>query len=85
MQGNYWIALSLNGFIYSSILGYKPDIALEALEAGALASGLCGKGPTVSAVVTNDNIDQVKSVFQKYDGDVVETCLNHKKAAVIDD
>jgi shikimate kinase len=84
MQGNYWNALSLNGFIYSSILGYNPDLALESLEAGALASGLCGKGPTVTAVVTDDNIDQVKSIFEKYEGDIIGACINHKKAAVID-
>lgn len=84
MRGNFWTALSLNGFIYSSILGYDSSIALESLNAGALASGLCGKGPTVTAVVTNDTIDQVKSVLQKHDGDIIETCLNHKKAMVID-
>lgn len=83
MQGNYWNALSLNGFIYSSILGYNTDLALESLEAGAIASGLCGKGPTVTAVVTDDNIDQVKSVFEKYEGDIIQACINHKKAAVI--
>lgn len=84
MRGNYWTALSLNGFIYSSVLGYNSDLALESLEAGALASGLCGKGPAVTAVVANDKVDQVKSVFQRYDGDVIETCINHKKAAVIE-
>ncbi|TRO48959.1 shikimate kinase [Candidatus Bathyarchaeota archaeon] len=84
MEGNYWTALSLNGFIYSSVLGYGSDLAFESLEAGALASGLCGKGPAVTAVVTNDKIDEVKSVFQRYDGDIIETCINHKKAAVIE-
>lgn len=84
MQGHYWNALSLNGFIYSSVLGYNPDIALESLEAGALASGLCGKGPAVTAIVANDNIDQVKSVFQRYEGNIIEARINHKKAAVID-
>ena len=84
MRGNHWIALSLNGFIYSSILGYQPDIALQALEAGALASGLCGTGPAVTAVVTKDNIDPVKSVFQRYKGEIIESYINHTKAAVID-
>jgi shikimate kinase len=83
MQGNYWNALSLNGFIYSSILGYNTNLALESLEAGAIASGLCGKGPTVTAVVTDENIDQVKSIFEKYEGDIIQACINHKKAAVI--
>ena len=82
--GHYWTALSLNGFIYSSILGYDSSIALESLNAGALAAGLCGKGPTVTAVVTNDTIDQVKLVLQGYDGDIIKTSLNHKKAMVFD-
>ncbi len=84
IQGHYWTALSLNGFIYSSILGYDSNIALESLNAGALAAGLCGKGPTVTAVVTNDTIDQVKLVLQGYDGDIIKTSLNHKKAMVVD-
>ncbi|MCJ7714477.1 shikimate kinase [Candidatus Bathyarchaeota archaeon] len=84
IHGHYWTALSLNGFIYSSILGYDSGIALESLNAGALAAGLCGKGPTVTAVVTNDTIDQVKLVLQGYDGDIIKTSLNHKKAMVFD-
>lgn len=84
MRGEYWNALSLNGFIYSSALNYDTSLALECLEAGALASGLCGKGPAVTAIVTNDKIDHVKLVFQRYDGEIIESCINHQKAAVIE-
>ena len=84
MKGKYWNALSLNGFIYSSALGYDTSLALECLEAGALAVGLCGKGPAVTAVVANDNIDRVKLVFQRYDGDIIESRIYHQKAVVIE-
>lgn len=84
MKGKYWNALSLNGFIYSSALNYDTSLALECLEAGALASGLCGKGPAVTAIVDNDNIDRVKLVFQRYDGEIIESRINHQKATVIE-
>src|SRR5690606_27099632 len=53
VKGNYWTALSLNGIIYSSILGYDVSVAVDALKAGALAAGLCGKGPAVTAVISD--------------------------------
>ena len=45
LKGKIWSALTLNGLLYSSALGYNPSIALDALLAGALAAGLSGKGP----------------------------------------
>ena len=83
MKGNFWASLSLNGVIYSSALGYNTSIALDALAAGALAAGLCGKGPAVTAVVSSDKIDQVKTVLQRYEGEVLQAHLNHDKAKVI--
>jgi len=44
-SGDLWTALSLNGIIYSSALGFDTSVALDALNAGAVAAGLCGKGP----------------------------------------
>ena len=83
VKGNFWAALSLNGVIYSSALGYNTSIALDALAAGALAAGLCGKGPAVTAVVSSDKIDQVKTVLQRHEGEVLQAHLNHDKAKVI--
>jgi len=83
MKGNFWMALSLNGLIYSSALGYNPSVALDALAAGALAAGLCGKGPAVTAVVSSDKIDSVKTAFQCYKGEVRNAHLNHDKARVL--
>jgi shikimate kinase len=82
-KGNFWAALSLNGVTYSSALGYDASIALDALAAGALAAGLCGKGPAVTAVVSSDKIDQVKAALQRHEGEVLQARLNHEKAKVI--
>jgi len=82
-KGNFWDALSLNGLIYSAALGYDASVALDALAAGAMAAGLCGKGPAVTAVVADEKVDLVKQALQRYDGSVLQTRLNHEKAKVI--
>ena len=83
LKGNYWSALTLNGLIYSSALGYNPSIALDALMAGALAAGLSGKGPSVTAVTPNEKVDLVKDVWQAYEGEILQTRVNHEKAKVV--
>jgi len=83
LKGNYWSALTLNGLIYSSALGYNPSIALDALMAGALAAGLSGKGPAVTAVVPSEKVDSVKHVWQAYEGDILQARVNHEKAKVV--
>lgn len=83
LKGKFWAALSLNGIIYSSALGYDALVALDALAAGALAAGLCGKGPAVTAVVSNDNIDLVRTALQSHEGEILQSRLNHEKAKVL--
>ncbi|MBS7659360.1 MAG: shikimate kinase [Candidatus Bathyarchaeia archaeon] len=83
LNGNFWTALSLNGLIYSSALGYDPTIAIDALTAGALAAGLCGKGPAVSIVVHEENIDRVKQILEAYEGTIIHARVNNQKAKVL--
>lgn len=85
LKGNFWAALSLNGILYSSALGYDTLVALDALDAGALAAGLCGKGPAVTAVVCSDKIDAVKTALLHHEGEVLHAHLNHEKAKVLAD
>lgn len=83
LKGNFWHALTLNGLMYSFVLGYNPSIASDALMAGAIAAGLCGKGPAVTVVTTDDKIDCVKEALMGYEGEIIETRINHEKAKVI--
>jgi shikimate kinase len=82
-KGNLWDALSLNGIVYSTALGYDASVALDALAAGAVAAGLCGKGPAVTAVVADDKVDAVKQALQCHEGTVLQVHVNHEKAKVI--
>jgi len=83
LKGNYWTALTLNGLIYSSALGYDPSIAVDALMAGALAAGLSGTGPAVTAIVSEEKKDLVRDALQAYGGEVLEARVNHEKAKVV--
>jgi shikimate kinase len=83
VKGNFWAALSLNGIIYSSALGYDASVALDALGAGALAAGLCGKGPAVATVVSSEKIDSVNAALQRHEGEILQARLNHEKAKVL--
>ena len=79
-RGDWMAAMTLNGLLYSAVLGCDPNTAIDALEAGALAAGLSGKGPAVAAVVPRENVSNVKRVWKKYGGNVIEAKINTEKA-----
>jgi len=80
LRSNYSLSLTLNGIAYSSILGYDLSPVTDALEAGAIAAGLSGKGPAIAAIVPNRKVDYVISAWNSYPGRIIETTLNLKKA-----
>jgi shikimate kinase len=82
LEGKLWEALTLNGLVYSAASNQNSTIAVDALAAGAVAAGLCGKGPAVTAVTGKDNLDKVKAALQKYEGEVLVTQPNSEKAKV---
>jgi len=82
VSGNYWVALTLNGFLYSAALGYDPRPAVDALQAGAIASGLSGKGPATTAVVPDPRVRDVLRVWSTLEGEIIQTRVNHEKAKV---
>jgi len=83
LSAKYWTAMTLNGFAYSAVLGYDPSIAIDALEAGAVAAGLSGKGPAVAAVVSEERAMRIKGAWKKYDGEIIETTINREKAHIL--
>lgn len=80
--GEYWKAMKLNGVLASAALGgnYKPVLA--ALEQGALAAGVSGNGPSVAAVAYEDEIDDIRNAFGKFNGKVLVSKVNNQKASV---
>ena len=82
-KGNFWMALTLNGTVYATALGYNNSVATDALDAGALAAGLCGKGPAVTAVVPDEKLDVVTAALECHKGEVLQARFNMEKAKVI--
>lgn len=82
LAGNFWTALTLNGVLYSAALGYDVKPAIEALNAGALASGLSGKGPATVAVASSSNIRGILNSWDSLEGAVIKAKVNREKAKV---
>lgn len=81
-SGNYWKAMKLNGVIMSSISGFDSRPALDALKAGALSASISGNGPSTAAVTYIENIDSILAAFSRYDGKILVSKLDNKKASV---
>ena len=77
MDGEYLEALTLNGLLYGNALDFDNNIALDALQSGALASGLSGTGSSFVAVVDDSSIDGVKEAWDSYEGKVIETKVDN--------
>jgi shikimate kinase len=82
LRGHYWTALTLNGLLYAAALHLDPQPALDALAAGALASGLSGKGPAVVAVTQEKNINRIIAAWTAYDGEILRGRINRDKAKI---
>lgn len=80
---DYFKALNLNGLIYAAALGFDSSIAIEALNAGALASGLSGTGSSFVAICEEDKIDDIKEAWYLLDGRVIETFTDNEGCSFI--
>ncbi len=83
LRGNYWLSLTLNGLIYSIAFGYDTSPIREALESGANAAGLSGKGPAVAAIVPDSKVENVLSAWNRFSGRIIETSFNFAKARLL--
>jgi shikimate kinase len=80
LKGDLWTALTLNGLLYSTVLGYGTEIVFEALSKGAVAAGLTGKGPATAIITPREKREQVKKALQRFEGKIIETRINREKA-----
>jgi len=71
LEGNYWSAMTLNGLIYSHVLGLGTDVIIESLEAGALAAGISGKGPTYAFVTNEKTKERVLNLLREHEGQII--------------
>ena len=74
---NPWAVMTLNGLIYSRLLGYDDTPILEALKAGALAASISGTGPSIAAIC--EVCDDLRDVWSSR-GKVMKVLVNNRAA-----
>ena len=82
LRGDVWTAMTMNGLLYSTILGYDPGPAMGALKAGALGAGLSGRGPAVAAVFDKRNREGIGKLLDSWHADggrVIVTETNNRR------
>ena len=75
-----WSVMTINGLIYSRILGYDDNPIHEALKAGALAASISGTGPSLAAIC--DPCDEVIDRWSPL-GDLITTKVNNRAAYTV--
>ena len=85
LNGYHWEALTLNGLAHALVLGWEPTIAIDALQAGAIAAGLSGKGPATVAITKTESVSKIRSAMSKFEGQIIEAKLNNMKARILDE
>lgn len=85
-QKEYYTALNLNGILYSNALDFDTKIAIDALSAGAIASGLSGTGSAYVAIVDNESKDNIKDIWNSYtdSGRIIETEVDNLGTSIIE-
>ncbi|MDK2372246.1 MAG: shikimate kinase [Candidatus Korarchaeota archaeon] len=74
-----WDAMTLNGLLYSLLLGYDPSPALEAVRLGALGAGLSGTGPAVAAVC--ESCEEIEEAWFAL-GRVIKRRITNRRARI---
>ncbi len=72
-----WNAMTLNGLLVASALGYSTEPILTALSKGALAASISGNGPSYVIVTERDNFEEIYDAFKAYDR-IGSTITNEK-------
>ena len=78
LNGDIYEALTLNGLLYCAALEFNPNIALDALSAGAIAAGLSGTGPSFVAITTDESLDAVLNALSHYEGDIMHVEVDNE-------
>ena len=76
-------AMTLNGLLYCSALGFSTGVTMRAMDVGVVGVGLSGTGPAYTAIVADDLVDDVKKAWSSLSGDIIQTKINNVGAKVL--
>ena len=86
LRGDYRKAMTLNGFLYCSALGFSAEPMLAALELGVTGVSLSGTGPSYVALVSEEGeeADRLKKAWSAYPGRVFVTEVINEGAFLLE-
>jgi len=73
LDGDVWTAMTLNGILYSSVLGHDLTPTFVALSSGVVAAGITGKGPATVAVGSPEAISETVRNWRRLSGRIILT------------
>jgi shikimate kinase len=82
LAGNYEKAMTLNGFLYCSALGFSTEPMMAALEAGIEGVSLSGTGPAYTALGSPELLDKLEPVWRRIGGKVIRTKVNNTGGSI---
>ena len=77
LSGNYEKAMTLNGFLYCSALGFSPEPMMAALEVGIEGVSISGTGPAYTALGSPELLDKLEPIWGRMGGKVIRTKVNN--------
>jgi shikimate kinase len=80
-NSDYWKAMTLNGLLVSSLMGYDYSPILFSIENGALSASISGNGPSIAVIIEKKNLITIKSILEKY-GKILVCKINNTKASI---
>ena len=79
---HYWRAMKLNGLLTTSALSGDYEPILTSIRRGALAASISGNGPSVAAVTYKEHVEDIRHIFDRYNGITLVSKANNEKASV---
>lgn len=80
-NSNYWKAMTLNGLLVSSLMGYDYTPILLSIENGALSASISGNGPSIAVIIEKKNLIAITNILEKY-GKILVCKINNTKASI---
>lgn len=82
LKGEYEKAMTLNGFLYGSALGFSTEPMMCALGIGTLGVSLSGTGPAYVALLNGEKADELAIAWSTLGGRVIRTKINNRGATI---
>lgn len=80
-NSDYWKAMTLNGLLVSSLMGYDYTPILLSIENGALSASISGNGPSIAVIIEKKNLITITNILEKY-GKILVCKINNTKASI---